>query len=226
MIPTLLFFLIRRLRINHPRTAEKLIAFIRKGSRIIALIILFLTLGNLLSAQENRMQYIIKRNGSEIGNMSLVRKNYGEKTLYTLQTEIKTRFIFLITASGLEEAEFDKGILVSSRLYRKMNGSEKVNKRMTLSGANYIVSKGKKSEVLVKDPIRFTMLNLYDHEPVNVGYVYSDNFQELLKIIQVAPHHYKIKFPDGNYSEYYYRGGICIKIMLHHTLYTASFELK
>ena len=146
MIPTLIFFLIRRLRIKHPRTAEKLIAFLRKSSRIVALIIIFLTLGNLLSAQENRLQYVIKRNGSEIGNMSLVRKNSGEKTLYTLQSEIRTRFIFLITASGLEEAEFDKGILVSSRLYRKMNGSEKVNKRMTLSGANYVVSKGKKSE--------------------------------------------------------------------------------
>ena len=226
MIPTLLFFLIRRLRINHPRTAEKLIAFIRKSSRIVALIIIFLTLGNLLSAQENRMQYVIKRNGSEIGNMSLVRKNIGEKTLYTLQTEIRTRFIFLITASGLEEAEFDKGILVSSRLYRKMNGSEKVNKRMTLSGANYVVSKGKKSEVLGNDPIRFTMLNLYDREPVNVSHVYSDNFQQLLKILQVGQHHYKIKFPDGNYSEYYYRGGICTMIILHHSLYTASFELK
>ena len=226
MIPTLLFFLIRRLRIKHPRTAEKLIAFIRKSSKIVALIILFLTLGNFLNAQDSRMQYVIKRNGSEIGNMSLVRKNYGEKTLYTLQTEIRTRFIFLVTASALEEAEFDKGILVSSRLYRKMNGSEKVNKRMTLSGANYVVNKGKKSEVLGNDPIRFTMLNLYDREPVNVSQVYSDNFQQLLKIILVAPHHYKIKFPDGNYSEYYYRGGICTKIMVHHTLYTASFELK
>ena len=226
MIPTIIFFLIRRLQIKHPQTAEKLTGFITKSSRIVALIIIFLTLGNLLTAQESRLEYVIKRNGSDIGNMSLVRKNSGENIVYTLQSEIRTRFIFLITASGLEEAVFNKGVLISSRVYRKMNGSEKANKKMTLSGASYVITKGSKSEILGNDLIRFTMLNLYDREPENIRAVYSDNFQEMLNIIQVAPHHYKIHFPDGNYSEYYYRNGICNTIMVHHSLYTISFELN
>lgn len=226
MIPTLIFFLIRRLRVSHPRTAEMLHNIVRKGSRIFVLLMLFLALTNFASAQDSRLHYIIKRNGSEIGKMTMERKIIGEKTSYKLQSEIKTRFIFLITAFGLEEAVFDKGILVSSLVYRKMNGNEKANKKMTLAGANYIVTKGSKSEILGHAPIRYTMLNLYDREPENIGQVYSDNFQQFLNIIKVAPHHYKIRFPDGNYSEYYYQHGLCTKISLHHSLYTASFELK
>ena len=226
MIPTIIFFLLRRLKIIPPHTADKIILLFRKPARVIALLVLLLTLTRGVSAQESRLQYIIKRKGSEVGTMTVVRNTLGERTTYFLQSEVKTRFVFLITATGQEEAVFEKGVLVSSRIYRKMNGSEKANKKMTRSGANYVVTRDNKSEVLGNAPIWYTMLNLYDHEPENIAAVYSDNFQKVLPITVIAPHHYKIKFPDGNYSEYFYHRGICTSILLHHSLYTASFELK
>ena len=107
-----------------------------------------------------------------------------------------------------------------------MNGTEKANKKTRLEGTNYIVSKDNASESIDEYPIQYNMLCLYTQEPVNISKVYSDNFQQFIDIEKLAPQQYKIKFPDGTYNEYFFTYGICSKIKIHHSLYSASIELK
>ena len=66
---------------------------------------------------------------------------------------------------------------------------------------------------------------VYISEPLNITKVYSDDFEQQVDIQKIADHHYKIKFPDGNYNEYFYTDGVCSKIEIHHSLYSASIEL-
>ena len=121
---------------------------------------------------------------------------------------------------------FRNGVMMQCAVYRKMNGNEKMNKTTESTGHSYIVSNGKTKEVLKEYPIRYTMLNMYVLEPRNYSMVYSDTFQQFLGIKRIADQHYRIRLPDGSYNDYFYANGICRKVEIHHSLYSATMELK
>src|SRR5215203_4594432 len=169
-----------------------------------------------VSAQEKRLTYNIKRYVDVVGNIRFVHGISGSRTVLTMESEVNTRFIFNFKANAKEEVIYDNGIMTSSSIFRKLNGSVKVDKKTKANGNAYTVYRGTKTETLNNYPIRYNMLSVYIIEPVTITKVYSDNFQQQLDIQKIGDHHYKIKFPDGNYNEYFYTGGVCSKIMIHH----------
>ena len=179
-----------------------------------------------MNAQQKKLEYNIKRNGDIVGNIQFVQGIAGNRTVFTMESEVNTRFIFNFKAKAKEEVIYDNGIMTWSSIYRKLNGTIKVDKKTKANGSTYTVYKGGKTETLNNFPIRYNMLSVYVIEPVNVTRVYSDNFQQQIDIQKMADHHYKIKFPDGNYNEYFYTNGVCSRIEIHHTLYSATIELK
>jgi Domain of unknown function (DUF6134) len=192
------------------------------------LTLLVVLLGTMISAnaQEKKLEYNIKRNGDVVGNIHFIQGIAGNRTVLTMESEVNTRFIFNFKAKAKEEVIYDNGIMTWSSIFRKLNGNVKVDKKTKANGSAYTVYKGSKTEMLNNYPIRYNMLSVYIIEPVNVTKVYSDNFQQQIDIQKVDDHHYKIKFPDGNYNEYFYTNGICSKVEVHHSLYSATIELK
>jgi len=178
------------------------------------------------NAQEKKLEYNIKRNGDVVGNIHFIQGIAGSRTVLTMESEVNTRFIFNFKAKAKEEAIYDNGIMTWSSIFRKLNGNVKVDKKTKANGNTYTVYKGSKTETLNNYPIHYNMLNVYINEPVNISKVYSDNFQQQIDILKVADHHYKIKFPDGNYNEYFYTNGVCSKVEVHHSLYSATIELR
>ncbi|HLF65484.1 MAG TPA: DUF6134 family protein [Saprospiraceae bacterium] len=179
-----------------------------------------------LFSQDKSLEYTINRKGDIVGHIFFTQSSLADKTTLRLESNVKTWFIFTFFANALEEAVFENDIMIRSSIYRQLNGKEKVNKTTTLNGSNYIVQKGSKQEVLNNDPIRYTLLNMYVLEPKNISKVYSDNFQQLFDIQKVGDQHYKVNFPDRNYTEYFYKNGVCVKVHVHHTLYEVTIELK
>ena len=177
-------------------------------------------------SQEKKLQYNIKRNGDVVGNIQFIQSIAGNRTVLTLESEVNTRFIFSFKAKAKEEAIYDNGIMTWSSIFRKLNGSVKADKKTKANGNAYTVYKGTKTETVNNYPIRYNMLSVYIMEPINIAKVYSDNFQEQVDIQKIADHHYKIKFPDGNYNEYFYANGVCSKVEVHHSMYRATIELK
>ncbi len=196
-----------------------------KANNLTLLVVL---LGSMISinAQEKKLEYNIKRNGDIVGNIHFIQGIAGNRTVLTMESEVSTRFIFSFKAKAKEEAIYDNGIMTWSSIFRKLNGNVKVDKKTKASGNAYTVYKGGKTETLNNYPIRYNMLSVYISEPVNISKVYSDNFQQQVDIQKIADHHYKIKFPDGNYNEYFYINGVCSKVEVHHSLYSATIELK
>ena len=192
----------------------------------LSLLVGLFSLKTIANAQEKRFEYIIKRNGDVVGNIHFTHGIAGNRTVLTLESEVNTRFIFDFKAKAKEETIYDKGIMTWSSISRKLNGNVKVDKKTKANGSSYTVYKGNKTETLNNYPIRYNMLSVYISEPVNITKVYSDNFQQQIDIQKIADHHYKIKFPDGNYNEYFYTNGICSKVEVHHNLYRATIELK
>ena len=192
----------------------------------LSLLVGLFSLKTIANAQEKRFEYIIKRNGDVVGNIHFTHGIAGNRTVLTMESEVNTRFIFNFKAKAKEETIYDKGIMTWSSIFRKLNGNVKVDKKTRANGNNYTVYKGNKTETLNNYPIRYNMLSVYISEPVNITKVYSDNFQQQIDIQKIADHHYKIKFPDGTYNEYFYTNGVCSKIEIHHSMYSATIELR
>ena len=226
MIPTIIYLVLRRYWRSNPEKAERLDMILRKTSRIVLFFIVLLLISHFALPQSIKFEYSIKRKGTEIGTMLLSQQLSGNKTLYKIESNIKARLVFLITVKALEEAIYENGIMTWSFLYRKMNSTEKVNKKTQLSGNNYVITKGRQSEALNNYPIRYNMICLYLQEPITISKVYSDNFQQFLAIQKLGDHHYKIDFPDGNYNEYHYSNGLCSKVEVRHRFYNSTIELK
>ena len=188
------------------------------------LVLLSITIS--VQAQQKKLEYNIKRNGDVVGTINFIQGIAGNRTVLTMESEVNTRFIFNFKAKAKEEVIYDDSIMTWSSIYRKLNGNVKIDKKTKANGNVYTVYKGSKTETLANYPIHYNMLSIYVIEPVNITKVYSDNFQKQLDIQKLADHHYKIKFPDGNYSEYFYTNGICSKVEVHHSLYSATIELK
>lgn len=194
--------------------------------QIRLLLVALLSIAISTQAQQKKYEYLIKRNGNEVGSIHLTEGITGNRTILTMESEVNTRFIFNFKAKAKEETIYDNGIMTWSSIYRKLNGNVKIDKKTKVNGATYTVYKGSKTEILHNYPIRYNMLSVYVSEPVHISRVYSDNFQRHIDIQKIADHHYKIKFPDGNYNEYFYQNGICSKVIVHHSLYSATIELK
>lgn len=193
-------------------------------SRSFLLLLTFTTL--CVSAQERKLEYSIKRNGDVVGNIHFIQGIAGNRTVLTMKSEVNTHIIFNFKTNAKEEAIYDNGIMTWSSIFREQNGNVKIDKKTKVSGNAYTVYKGRKTETLNNYPIRYNMLSIYISEPVNISRVYSDYFQQQIDIEKVADHHYKIKFPDGNYNEYFYTNGVCSKIEVHNSFYSATVELK
>lgn len=226
MIPTIIYLLLKKYRRTNPEAAQRIQETINKISKTAALTILFLVAAQLAISQEHKLEYAIKRKGSEVGSLTFTQFLSGNRVFFKMESEVRTRMIFLFTAKAKEETLYENGIMTWSSIYRKMNGTEKANKKTRLTGNIYTISKEDGAETLNNYPIRYNMLCLYMQEPTNIAQVYSDNFQRFLEIKTIAAHHYKIKFPDGNSSEYFYTNGVCTKVKINHSLYSASIELK
>ena len=191
----------------------------------LSLLVGLFSLKTIANAQEIKLVYTIKRNGTVIGKIHFTHGIAGNRTVLTMESEVNSRFIFNFKAKTKEETIYDKGIMTWSSIFRKLNGNVKVDKKTRANGNSYTVYKENKTEMLNNYPIRYNMLSIYISEPVNITKVYSDNFQQQIDIQKIGDHHYKIKFPDGNYNEYFYTNGTCSKIEIHHRLYSALIEL-
>lgn len=226
MLWATLILLLRRYRKSHPREFEQLLVRTAFVARLMVLLLLALGCTLYAHTQTKSYSYSIKQNGKLIGTLNVKEAAAKGKVSFHVQSHVQTRFLIQFDIKAVEEAHFENNILVASTIRRTMNGSEKKDQSIVLQGNRYLVSNGDKKEALSIYPIRHTLLSLYLYEPVQFSQIFSDVFHRLLPVQKVAPHHYKVVFPDGAYNEFFYRQGVCVKIVLHNTLYKAVMELK
>ena len=160
--------------------------------------------------------------GKNIGWLKLEKNINGNNASLSLISEVKTRVIFLINVCTKETSTFENGKLLHSTQFRKTNGSIKLNKQTKFTAGKYEVLKNGEKQCLGFPFIGTNLLSLYFQEPVGIDMLYCDNHECFVKIIKTEDGGYKVKFPDGNSNCYYYSGGICTKIKIEHTFYSAT----
>jgi hypothetical protein len=229
MIPAFILWLLRRyLRASNKPSAVRLFLkklkkqIFRVATVLLLTIFIFSSCGH---SQKRSLNYKILRNGTRVGTLRFTESTSGNISYLQMESDVKTRFIISFTAHAEEQAVYSNGILQRSSIYRKLNGSEKANKQHSAENNRYIIRAGQTAEVSKIYPITYNMLSLYSKEPVNIGVVYSDNFETPLRIEKTAMHTYKIKFPDNNYNYYSYQDGVLNEIEIHHSFYSANIVL-
>ncbi len=223
MIPTLIFLLIRRFLRKHPGMLRR---YLFLAGKILLLLIIGITICRISLAQNQELLYDVIRNGKNIGSVKVQCSTYGDYKSYKLQSRVRSRFILSFIAEANEEAIFHNGVATYTSLNRKLNGTEKANKKMILTNEGYQLQKEGTGKQLNFPDIRNNILTLYYTEPSDLKLVYSDNYQQYLEIVKSGDHSYKLILPDGNYNQYHYRDGLCFSIDINHSLYSATVQLK
>jgi hypothetical protein len=226
MLISLIILLLRR---HHKTFRENLrppVLKVLKALRLVALLLFCVAIKLTALSQERNLSYQVMKNGNVIGIINLQQIMISNRSTIRVVSEVKTRFLFSFKIKSHDEAIYEDGRLISSTTARQMNGGEPTIKKTKLNGSVYEVQRGDKKEVFNHYPINQNSLTLYIQEPVNVKLIYLDFFQQFVNIIPISPHHYKIVLPDGNTNEYYYQNGLCTKIKLLHTFFTAQIELR
>lgn len=230
MIPFFIYIIIKKRKNQSlPNLYLQVIKFlsIRYGIIFLSLLIILLALVPLLSrAQSRQLNYKIVQDGDEIGWMRLEKNVTANKLSLVLISEIKTRIIFLINVSAKETADFENGKLMHSSQFRKTNGNIKVNKQTRFISDKYEVLENGEKQNLSYRYIGTNLLSLYFQEPAGINVLYCDKHECFISVTKTEDGGYKVKFPDDNSNVFYYSGGICTKIIIEHTFYTASIILK
>ena len=229
MVPALLYLLFKKIRKQDwGKIKRNLVSrlFIRSNQIIFSLLILLLLVSFVLAAQKQSRHYKVIRNGGEIGWVNLEKQIDSNATIINLGSEIKARFLFTFSSVAKEISEFRNGKLHHSYFYRKTNGNVKADRHTRLVGDSYEVEDRSEKMKLTISPVTFNTLCMYFQEPVDLRKVYSDNHQCFLDIEKVADGGYKIVSPDDTSNTFYYTGGICYKVKIDHSFYTAELMLK
>lgn len=226
MIPSIITLLLRRYSKRHPEQFMIIKRKLLHASKIFFLICLALCFFLVAKAQEQNLIYTIKRNGNVIGNMNVKEVRSGGKTSLSLQSNIKTTFLLTFTAKGKEEAIYENGKMIYSLVHQIQNGSEKINKKIFYVNNGYVVDNKGDKEKFESSNIKFNLICLYTQEPLTISHLYSDKLQKFLPIRKIAEHHYRVIFSDNNYNDYFYRNGICNKVVVNNFIYSVVMELK
>ena len=194
----------------------------RKHLVFVSLSIILLLIPFLSSAQNSLLNYKIVQGGDDIGWLRLEKNITGGRTNLSLVSELKTRVIFLIEVSAKETSIFENGLLLYSSQYRKTNGTIKVNKQTSRVVDKYVVNENGEKQYLAIPVVVTNLLSLYFQEPISFSTVYCDKYETFIKIAKTDDGGYKVEFPDGNSNTFYYTWGVCTKIKISHTFYTAQ----
>ncbi len=230
MLPFLIYCLIKKYSRQQRFNKIFVVAAIQQHRLqliIAGLLLLLLAIIPVLSkAQPCQLNYKIIKGGDEIGWLTLEKKVQGNTCSMLMVSEVSTRMIFQINVSTKETAAFEDGKLIFSSQYRKTNGNTKVDKQTRFVIDKYEVVRNGKKQDLDFHFIGTNLLSMYFNEPVGINFVYCDNQESFVSLEKKEDGGYRVTFPDGNSNCFYYSGGICNRIKVTHTFYSAEIILK
>lgn len=227
MLPVLIILYLKK---NRKQLKQSCLNLLQHKFSIIKFVLLLtacVAIGKAAIGQTRHYQYEVKKGGSAIGEINITHSVAGPVNSLLLVSDIRYRLLFLFTAKSKEEVVFTNGVMTYSSIYREQNGDKKIQTKTRKGLSSYIIEKDDNMKNELNIPaIYFHTISLYITEPAGYRAVYIDKFQQLVSIQNISAHHYKVVFPDGNYNEYFYQGGVCKTIKVSQSFFNAEIELK
>lgn len=181
---------------------------------------------SIVYSQPSVLEYDVLYKGDSIGGMKLHLKSDGVNSSIKMNSNVEVRFIVSNTIKMQEESYYQNNKLIFSNAKRIVNGTTKQHTQTKAASDYYhTINKGK-TNILQVPSITYNLLMLYFKEPTNISEVYSDSFQCFLKIEKIAPHHFRLKLPNDDQTEYFFENGICERILINSTFFKVEMRLR
>jgi hypothetical protein len=181
---------------------------------------------NIQAQKDRNLEYNIVHQGDLKGTVHLSEHSEGNFRNIKVESLIRTRFLFDITVKTIEEAIYREGLLISSSFYQKINDKEPSDRAMIWKDGSYQFTGCQKTSKPPRSPVEHTVLSLYYKEPVNIGEVFSDNFQQYLPVCRTSSGQYRVDLPNGNSNYYIYQQGNLVRVEVDQPFYALQFILK
>lgn len=190
------------------------------------ILIFFLFYCPVSYGQDSELNYEVFHKTDLVGDMKLLSIKEGEKLSIKMRSNVQVDFIFAVVVKSYEESFFEKGRLILSNSKRTVNGKTKLNVQTKSAEKFYYTTDRETTTSREIKRIDYNFLLLYFKEPIGMNEVYSDSFQQFVKIIKIASHHYKITLPDKSYNEYFFQNGVCNRVVVNNTFFKIDMRLK
>ena len=224
MITYFLYTLLRKYIKNNVSQAIRIRHFMKTAAKVLLPLLLCLLLLKTVG-QQSTFEYEVIRNNKVIGHTVVTAIKTPGKVTYKVAAEIKVSFIKDFKAISEEETVFENGIMVSSFFSRSLNGEVKGKRNTRLIDSVYQITEDGKKSIHHLGKINLTISGLYLNEPLYTKRIYSDNHRQWLKFTEINSHSYRLDLPDGNHTIYHFDNGICVRIDINQTLFSARLVL-
>lgn len=159
-----------------------------------------------------KISFSIIKKEARIGFIDIEKTSFNYNTTYVVNSEVNAKVIINFNAIGREKSVYKADTLIYSSLYRKLNDKVKLNQCLYLNDGKYLLKINDKQEVLHFDVINRNLVTLFFFEPKGIFQVYSDKYNEMVKITPISKGKYKVVLPDNSTNIYHYEKGKCILI--------------
>ena len=224
MIPALILYLIKRFKrkSNSSKNSNAIKKLSAKLKSILFLVAItsFFAFTNI--EERKALTYNVLKNNKVIGVIKIDKSALADSVVYTLESEIKAKFLFKFNITGKEKSIYRNGKLVYSSVFRTLNKKPKTNHEIVLKDGKYQLHSSKTLQNLELDLVKQNLITLYFKEPIGVTSIFCDNLMKTVRIKPLGNSKYKVDFSNGKYNIFHYNDGKCIKIEAVSNLFSVT----
>ena len=172
------------------------------------------------SQYSDTLKYVIVVKNDTIGKMvSIMTKNIDNTIVYSVNSLASYKFLFTFDINFIYYTRFDADGKVSyTDFIYKFNDKIKEENKLERNNSGYDIYMEGKYIKSSKGFYSQTALSMYFIEPDISKPILSERFLEPINIEDLGDHKYRVEFPTEDVNYYYYRDGICVKILIDMTV--------
>lgn len=192
-------------------------------------ILYFCLLSVKMEAQltSDTLKYDIFIDDEIIGDLIAVKALSPDSSVfYTVNSNVDYRILFSFHISFDYETSLNPaGMFNSSSFKYIMNDDVKEENWISCSNKECYVYEGDEISKIISKPTGMTAIQLYFVEPNYGDMVFSERFFDKY-LVEKDGSSYKIDFPGGSTNYYFYKNGICNKIVITTLVSDMEFKLR
>lgn len=172
---------------------------------VLFLIILF----TALNTNADNLSYTVIHDKKPVGQINIFRNTQNDITTIKFESNVVVNMLVSIKVYDKMDVVFKGNQLLTSYLYRTLNGRVRVKNAAMWNGKHYTQTDKDDEKSVISHLIYFTTASLYFEEPIHHKQVYSEKFQKMIPIKNVGSKRYLLDLPNGNKVYYSYHNGVC-----------------
>ncbi len=178
-------------------------------------------------AQGQTLVYTIFVGADPVGQLSVTESAYlGKETVVNIDSKLTINFIGSFTIESHQTAYFRRLVLQEAQLIITRNGKLQEQCVVKRRSPGYQIRRKGENDNTVAGEVRFSLGQLYHHEPNGISLAFSERFGTHCPIRVAGPNQYDVTLPNGSINRYTYRGGICQRMETISNLKDVRFERK